>query len=95
MITNMFSVLDSAVKAFLPPFFCRTKGEAIRSFSEAANNKEHQFYRHSADYTLYYLGDFDDASGIVTSTMGPERVISAREVIETDDIFPPEKRVAS
>jgi hypothetical protein len=89
MITQMFSVYDAAVKAYLPPFGCRSKGEAIRSFGEAANKEDHQFKKHASDYTLFYLGDFDDGSGVfVVQPHLPERVIGAMEVQE--DIVPPQ-----
>lgn len=94
MKSLVFSVQDKAIGAFLPPFFARSRGEAIRSFSEAVNQKDHQFFRHAADYTLFALGEFDDGSGLMAPTE-PMRVVSALEVLVSDDIFPPEKRRAA
>lgn len=65
MKMSIFAVRDSAVEAFLQPFFSPTKGAAIRSLTEACNDTKHQFYMHAKDYALYYLGDFDDANGVV------------------------------
>lgn len=78
MILEVYSVMDKAVKAFLPPFFVRSKGEAIRSFSDACNDGKHQFAVHSADYLLVYLGTFDDSNGLIVG-VEPQRVISATE----------------
>jgi len=83
MIFQVFSVYDKAVSAFLPPFHARSKGEAIRSFTEACNDSKHQFNRHSSDYSLMALGEFDDNSGVF-STADPTRVVSAFEVIDDD-----------
>jgi hypothetical protein len=79
MKMGVYSVFDKATGAFLPPFFVRSKGEAIRSFSEACSNDGHQFAKHMLDYTLFDLGSFDDNSGVIAGTE-PVRVISALEV---------------
>lgn len=81
MIMHVFSVYDAAVSAYLPPFFCRSRGEAVRSFTEACNNREHQFWKHAGDYHLFRLGEFDDANGTFTCGV-PGRVLSALEVVE-------------
>lgn len=88
----VFTVLDSAVGAHLQPFFSRSKGEAIRSFTDACNDEKSQFNKHLADFTLVFLGEFDDVSGTF-GTRAPERVISALEVVS--DPFTPETRVES
>lgn len=76
----MFSVLDKAVGAYMPPFFCRSKGEGVRQFTDAVNEQNSPFARHLADFELYSIGYFDQGSGLVT-TDGCLRVISALEVI--------------
>lgn len=93
MKLQVYTILDSAVGAFLQPFFCRTKGEAVRSFSDAVNDEKSTFNKHVMDYTLFALAEFDDASGAFTSLPAPERVIGALEVLSVDDVFPPSKRI--
>lgn len=73
MIVMYFSVRDKQINAFMPPFACRTKGEAIRSLTDALSNKDHQFFKHSGDYDLYLLGTWDDETGGFT-VIPPERV---------------------
>lgn len=80
MIYELYTVYDAAVKAFLPPFFCRAKGEAIRSFSASVNESGHQFNKYAADYTLFYLGQYDDGPGIFDVSI-PVRVVNAYEVL--------------
>lgn len=84
MMLSVFTVYDKAIGAYLQPFFCRARGEAVRSFSEACNNKENLFNRHGADYHLVYLGEFDDKAGLF-STSEPVRVISALECVVDDE----------
>lgn len=83
MIMFGFSVHDKAVGAFLPLFFARSKGEAIRSFSSALKDEKHQFRSSPGDYCLYKICEFDDNSGIVTSDT-PERVLTALEALPTE-----------
>lgn len=89
-----YSVYDKAVGAFLPPVFVRSRGEMIRSFTDAVNSKEHQFNRHCSDYTLYFLGMFDDDSGMIESA-DPVRVVSALEVLVPEEPFTEANRLRS
>lgn len=92
MIYEVYSVMDKAVKAFLPPIFTRTRGEVMRSFAATVNEAGNQMHKYSSDYTLYFLGSFDDNSGIFTST-DPQRVVSANEVLVADEPAPPVDRL--
>lgn len=90
MILKVYTALDKAVNAYLQPFFCRSKGEAIRSFTTAVNDPDHQFHKHAADFSLYELGEWNDAAGIFTCGE-PVRVVSALECMDLDNLIPPEK----
>ncbi|AXH75806.1 MAG: nonstructural protein [Microviridae sp.] len=81
MKLEVFTVYDRQINAHMQPFFCRTKGEAIRSFTEAVNDPSKPFGKYSTDYSLMCLGEFDDGSGTFVCH-DPVRVISANEVIE-------------
>ncbi|QCQ85037.1 nonstructural protein [Blackfly microvirus SF02] len=76
---QIFTVYDSATRAYLQPFFCRSNGEAIRSFQDAANDPKHIFNQHIMDYTLFYLGEWDDEGGTFEPNT-PTRVTSAKEM---------------
>lgn len=80
MKLGIFSIYDTAVKAFMQPFFAPTKGAAIRSFSDAVNAEGSSFGRHAADYALFLLGEYDDSAGSFVSLPAPERVMLAVEV---------------
>lgn len=82
MKLQMFTVYDSAVGAYLQPFFCRSPGEAVRSFQDACNDPKSSFAAHLNDFTLYALGEWDDAGGVFHPTM-PTRVTSATEMVIT------------
>lgn len=61
----MFTVFDSAAGLFLEPFFAPTEAFAVRLFGYLVNKPGHQFAAHAEDFTLYVVGEFDQASGEV------------------------------
>jgi len=63
----MYSVYDSKVNFFHPPMFMRNRGEALRSWEIAANDEKGQISRHPEDFTLFEIGEFDDAEGSLTA----------------------------
>jgi len=65
MKLRMFAVYDSKVEAFLQPFFMQTRGQAIRSWGEVVNDPQTQFCKFPTDFTLFEIGEYDDAKGVV------------------------------
>lgn len=65
MKLKVYSVFDSKVEAFMTPFFMRADGEAVRACIQASRDASHNFSKHSADYTLFRVGEFDDGNGRV------------------------------
>lgn len=81
MIVKGYAVFDSAANAFLPLFFLRSHGEAVRSFLDAVRDEKHQFYAHRADYVLFHMCDYDDTNGLVWSPKnGPEKLMAGLDV---------------
>lgn len=78
---KMFSVYDSAAKAFLRPFMAPTRGMALRGFMDACSSPDHEFAKHASDYTLFEIGSFDEATGILVPLPSHERVASALELV--------------
>jgi len=63
MKLKCFSVHDSAVGAFLPPFFLTSDGAARRLFILTCQDGGHMFFKNPQDYVLFSLGEFDDSTG--------------------------------
>jgi len=61
----LFTVYDSASGRYLEPFFAPTVEFAMREFKTAVNTDGHQFAKYPADYTLFTLGTFDGATGLL------------------------------
>lgn len=62
-MTNVYSVHDSKVEAWLPPFYMRNAGEATRAFEDTVNDPKSQFAKHPEDFALFELGSFNDVTG--------------------------------
>lgn len=87
MIIKIYAVLDKATGAFMQPFFSQSNGAAIRSLTDAVNDYSHPFAKHSSDYSLYFLGEFDDTTGMF-ATNDPVRLASAHELILSEVVSP-------
>lgn len=60
MKKSVFTCYDSKAGFHSQPFHCFSRGEAIRLFSDEANNPNTQLGKHPEDFTLFELGTFDD-----------------------------------
>lgn len=62
---KIFSIYDTKSEVFSQPFYTITSGSAIRSFTEIANDKEHQIGKHPEDFVLYEIGTWHEAVGTI------------------------------
>lgn len=77
----IYSVFDSAIGAYLPPLVQRSTGEALRSFEAAIRDQQHDFFRNSKDYSLFYMADWEDTTGEFTLLAVPVCIAKAHEVV--------------
>lgn len=80
MVHKMFTIFDQKAKAWLPPFFLPQEGVAIRTFADCVNSPDHNFGRHPEDYSLFCIGSFDDAAGVVAAAREPVLVVQALQL---------------
>lgn len=66
MKLKIFTIFDSKAEAYLPPFFMKTKGEAIRAWTSTIQDPNTQFSKYPADYTLFEIGEYDDQMASLT-----------------------------
>jgi len=62
-ILKVYSVHDSAAEAFMVPFYMQTDKQAQRAFGNSINDANHQFSNNPEDYTLFFVGHFNDQDG--------------------------------
>lgn len=65
---HMFSVYDKKARCFCKPFSSENEQTATRAFVYAANDPTSDIGRYPTDFALYYLGTFEDSTGICTFT---------------------------
>lgn len=82
MLLKVFTVYDCKVEAYLTPFFMKTKGEAIRGYSEVVNDVKTQFNRYPEDYTLFELGTYDDSTAKFVLHSTPVSIGKALEFLK-------------
>ena len=66
MVFGIFAVRDVKAAVFHQPFIAPTRAAAVRGFSDAANDRNHEFAKHPEDYHLYEVGSYDDQTGLVS-----------------------------
>ena len=64
MIMQMFAVYDAKAQAYITPWFVPNHGMAIRSFESVLRDDQHAFSMFPEDYSLFFLGEFNDNSGV-------------------------------
>lgn len=60
---RVFVIFDSKVEAYMQPFFCRTVGEALRTWESVCNDGKSLMSSHPSDFTLFETAEFDEATG--------------------------------
>lgn len=61
MKLQVFSVYDIKARAFALPFFAPNTDLALRYFGDGANDPTLQLSKNAEDFTLYHLGQWNDA----------------------------------
>lgn len=82
MIYHVFSVRDSAAKAFLPPWIMHQVPMAVRLFGNTVNQPDHQWSANPEDFSLYRLGTWDDGSAQYDLLKEPELVCQGVQMVK-------------
>lgn len=69
MRMKVFAVHDAAVGLFMQPIFMRSEAEAVRALRMIGN--DHTFRQSPKDYSLYYLTEYDEATGLFADQEAP------------------------
>lgn len=76
MILKMYCIYDGAAKAFNTPFYRKMEAEALRAFRNTIN-AETVIAENPHDFSLFYLGTYDDDTGLVDQSEGVKNLGSA------------------
>lgn len=81
---KIIAVRDRAIDAYGIPFFTRSIGEAIRSFTDEANNNQSAINAHPEDYDLYCFGDYDQDTGEFKIDQKPHQIAIGKDQIKKE-----------
>ena len=71
-----YAVYDKKAEMYSQPFLEIKDGTAIRAVQDLViNNKDHAFAKHPSDFSLHRLGEFDEATGVLTGNEKPAKII--------------------
>jgi len=80
MILKAFSIRDSKSETFNIPFFKRAHGEAERDFSAVVRDPKTSPGQFPEDYDLYYVGHYDDNTGVFEPLDTPQHMLKGTAV---------------
>ena len=80
MKVKVFTIRDDKMEQYNQPFFVQTIGAAEREFTDLANNPDQPISRHAEDYTLFLLGEYNQADGSIEMEPTPKPLIKGIEV---------------
>ena len=88
-----FSVFDKKASSYGTPFFVPTRGVALRSFSDLANDQRSVVAQHPEDFALYEVGSFDDIGGVLLhrvnergEALPPQFIAEANDFVEHETL---------
>lgn len=79
---KIFTVHDSKAEAYLPPFYMKTTGEALRAFETTTKDSSSQFNKYPKDYTLVELGTYNEENAEIITHQKPLIIENASAYIQ-------------
>lgn len=80
MLVKMYSIYDTKVEAYMAPFTSPQHGSAIRAFTDTVLDEGTTFHAHPEDYTLFFIGTFNQEDGSIEPTLTPMSLVKGNEV---------------
>lgn len=84
MQVKMFSIRDTKLSVYRRPFFFQHEIEALRAFIEVIRDGNTEVSRFPEDYDLYHIGDYDEVTGLVTTTGHHKFIASAKQIVSQE-----------
>lgn len=84
MELKAYSIRDSKASIFNPPFYKKTHGEAERDFTTLCKDEKSTCAQYPEDFDLYFLGTYDDQTGVFKSLDTPQHITKAVNVISRE-----------
>jgi hypothetical protein len=66
MKIKIYSVYDAVAKVWNQPFYQMNDQVAQRTIANCVNTQGHNYNMNPEDFSLYFIGEFNDQDGIIT-----------------------------
>jgi hypothetical protein len=86
----MYVAYDCKSESYTPPMLHLARGDAIRSFTQAVNDKSTLVGLNPEDFTLFEVGTYDERTGEFKIYDAPEHVANAWELVTSDQSEKPQ-----
>lgn len=88
MQLKIYTIYDSKAEFYSKPFYATARGAALRSFTDACNDKNIDFGRYPADYTLFEIGTWDDSTASIVMHKAPVSLGVGVEFVREKESLP-------
>lgn len=77
MEQKMYSIRDAKAEIYHVPFYNKTHGEAERNLKQLLNDEKSSISQYPEDFDLYYIGTYDDQTGVIKALATPQHIVKA------------------
>lgn len=81
MKLNAYTLYDEKSLTYSPPFFAVSHGAATRMLGDLVADPNTTPGRHPKDFTLYCIGTFDDALGLLLQSDPRQHIVDAISLV--------------
>lgn len=83
MIRRLYAIYDRVALSYGPPLTYVNDGEAIRDMHSIVSNPSSGLYHnYPSDYDVYYIGNYDNESGMLTPSVPPQLVVKGGTLLD-------------
>lgn len=76
MKKQLFVLKDRVVDTYIRPFTATNEIEAQRMLVVLLQSDDNHLHHHPDDFSLYHIGEFDQATGIINAFPEPEYIMN-------------------
>lgn len=89
MILYLFTIYDKAADNFCPPFTAKNYEVGKREFMEIVNNKQTTIHRYPDQFSLHFIGTFNDATGVIQQDKQEHLGVASQYLQREEPQIPP------
>lgn len=88
MKLSAYSIYDFKALQYHTPYFCVADGVAVRLFQDLVQDPQSNISRHPTDYSLWYLGEYDDRKGSMEPVSPLRHVVDGAALVSQQSKLP-------